>query len=90
MQPWPMASTHWTAAESHSKQPLRLIIHQTRVADGQGTAGTVLEAEDHRLIVAAGSGAVQMLVIQVPGKKPMSVADFLRGHRVRPGDRLHA
>jgi len=38
--------------------------------------------------VAAGEGAVRLLVIQAPSKKPMSAADFLRGHHVQPGDRM--
>ena len=38
----------------------------------------MLEAEADRLVVAAGQAAVRLLVVQVPGKKPMSAAEFLR------------
>ena len=67
--------------------------HRSSVADlptGPGLSGCVLEAEADRLLVAAGEGAVRLVVVQVPGKKPMPVADFLRGHRVRPGDMMRS
>ena len=86
MQPWPIASTTWVSRDPSSKGPIRLIVHKTRPVDGRGVPGTVLEAEADRLVVAAGQSAVRLLVVQVPGKKPMSAAEFLRGHRVRPGD----
>ena len=93
MQPWPIASTTWPTREP-GKPPIRLIVHRTAIfegegsSEGQGPPGAVLEAEADRLVVAAGSGAVRVLEVQVPGKKVMPVADFLRGHHVLPGDRL--
>jgi methionyl-tRNA formyltransferase len=92
MNPWPLASTTWVPADASFKGPLRLIIHKTVViADvpiSQATRapGTILEAQDHRLVIAAGSGAVGLLLVQIPGKKPMPAADLLRGHRIRPAD----
>ncbi len=88
MQPWPIASTHWHQRGVTGKEPLRLIVHRTSPVEGQGSAGEVIEADGERLVVAAGSGAVRLLVVQVPGKKPMPVKEFLRGHRVVPGDRM--
>jgi methionyl-tRNA formyltransferase len=88
MQPWPTASTAWHSADA-SKPPMRLIVHRTEVVpDRSGEAGTVLEVERDRLIVAAGDGAIGLVQVQPPGKKPMAVADFLRGHRVQPGDQF--
>jgi methionyl-tRNA formyltransferase len=86
MQPWPMASTRWVSNDPFSKGPIRVIVHKTQVVAGHGVPGTVLDAEADRLVVAAGELAVRLVVVQVPGKKPMSVAEFLRGHRVLPGD----
>jgi methionyl-tRNA formyltransferase len=86
MHPWPLASTHWISQAPASKGPLRLIIHKTQPVQGEGAPGIVLEAEAGRLIIAAGESAVRLLVVQVPGKKPMPAPDFLRGHRIRPGD----
>ena len=50
--------------------------------------GEVVEAKDGRLVVAARSGAVRLVTVQVAGKKPMAAAEFLRGHPVFPGDRF--
>jgi methionyl-tRNA formyltransferase len=87
MQPWPTASTYWHTSEV-SKAPLRLIVHKTALVEGQGPPGRVLEAQADRLIVAASQGAVRVVSVQVPGKKAMGVADFLRGHLVLNGDLL--
>jgi methionyl-tRNA formyltransferase len=90
MQPWPLCSTTWISTDPASKGPLRLIIHQTRPVESpeQGPPGTVVAARADRLIVAAGAAAVRLLLLQLPGKKPVSAADFLRGHRVLPGDAM--
>lgn len=90
MQPWPIASTVWHPLPWTPKGPLRLIVHKTKPVDGQGEPGAVLKAEKDELIVAAGEGAVRLLVVQVPGKKPMAAADFLRGHHVQVDDRMGA
>lgn len=88
MQPWPMASTTWTALPWTPAGPLRVIVHKTRPVAGEGAPGVVLTATKDDLVVAAGEGAVQLLIVQVPGKKPMSAAEFLRGRHVQPGDRM--
>ena len=86
MQPWPVASTTWTSHSDPSREPLRIIVHRTRVADGRGRPGEVIEATGDRLVIAAGEGAVQLLVIQIAGKKPASAVEFLRGRRIHLGD----
>jgi methionyl-tRNA formyltransferase len=88
MQPWPVASTTWNPHADTSREPTRIIVHKTRVVDGRGQSGEVIEAAGDRLVVAAGERAVQLLVIQLPGKKPAGAAEFLRGHRMQPGDVL--
>jgi methionyl-tRNA formyltransferase len=88
MQPWPVAQTTWQSRSQAPKEPARLIVHKTAVLTGHGSPGDVLEAAGDRLVVAAGLGAVSLLSIQLPGKKPFSAAEFLRGHRVQPGDRM--
>jgi methionyl-tRNA formyltransferase len=90
MQPWPLASTTWTPGDPSTSEGLRLILHKTRPLTSSfhdpAPQGSVVHAEGDRLIVAAGEGILQLLIVQLPGKKPMPAADFLRGHRVRPGD----
>ena len=79
MQPWPIASTHWLRSEA----PARIIVHQTTVVEGEGAPGRVLEASGDRLVIAAGSGAVRLLRVQLEGKKPLSIPEFLRGSSLR-------
>jgi methionyl-tRNA formyltransferase len=90
MQPWPVAYTTWQPRLPVAKGPVRLIVHKTAVVDGCGAPGEVLEAAGDRLIVAAGEGAVGLRTIQLPGKKPGTAAEFLRGHRAQPGDQMGA
>jgi methionyl-tRNA formyltransferase len=78
MQPWPVASTYWLKSDG----PVRLIVHQTKPIEGQGTPGQVLEAKGDRLVVAAGTGAVRLLRVQLEGKKASAVEEFLRGHQL--------
>jgi methionyl-tRNA formyltransferase len=88
MQPWPVAYTTWRPRIMTTTEPVRWIVHKTQVAQGQGEPGEVIEAAGDRLVVAAGAGSVALLMIQLAGKKPFMAAEFLRGHRVQPGDRL--
>lgn len=86
MQPWPTAFADFLPPGR--SDPIRLIVHQARVVDGSGEPGAVLTASGDRLEIAAGSGAVALVRVQVPGKKPTSPAEFLRGYRLAPGDRI--
>ena len=88
MQPWPVAYTYWSRRESPQTPPSRLLIHVTMPVEGEGPPGEVLQVRDDQLIVAAGEGAVRVLTIQREGKKPVPVAEFLRGNHVAPGDRM--
>jgi methionyl-tRNA formyltransferase len=92
MQPWPVAHTFLHRVYQPDEPPLRLIVHKTCPLDGAAgrAPGEVLDAGADRLVVAAGEGTVELLVVQVAGKKPMPAADFLHGHPLIPGDRLGA
>jgi methionyl-tRNA formyltransferase len=52
--------------------------------------GTVTAVDDQGIDVATGTGAVRLLELQIPGKKPLSVAQFLNARRLTPGTRLVA
>ncbi|MGD0900514.1 MAG: methionyl-tRNA formyltransferase, partial [Thermoguttaceae bacterium] len=68
--------------------PVRLILGPVRVVQGDGAPGAVLEAGGDRLVIAAGGSAAALTTVQPAGKRPMIVEEFLRGHRIQPGDRL--
>ena len=52
------------------------------------TPGTIVEAVGDRLVVAAGSGSLELLQLQAEGKRPMTTREFLAGYRLSPGDRF--
>jgi methionyl-tRNA formyltransferase len=87
LQPWPRAYTDWLRT---SGEPMRLIIGRVDVRDDARSAvpGTVIAADKHELVIAAGEGAVSLLEVQPAGRQMMPVADFLRGHPLRPGEKL--
>lgn len=89
MQPWPVASTSLPGRPGMA--PSRLIVHATRChkSDGvEGAPGEVLPSPAQTLYTAAGQGIVEIRTVQIVGKKPMPVADFLRGRPLFPGERL--
>ncbi|PJE27843.1 methionyl-tRNA formyltransferase [Pseudooceanicola antarcticus] len=68
----------------HDGQRLKLLA--SRLAPVQGAPGEVLEAEG--LVVACGSGAVELLVLQRAGKGAQEAEVFLRGHPLPAGTKL--
>jgi methionyl-tRNA formyltransferase len=78
--PWPCAFTAWRDGI--------LRVWRAGIGSGSGPPGEVLAADEHGITVAAGCGAVVLREVQVAGGRRMPVAEFLRGHRLRPGDRL--
>jgi len=87
-QPWPKSFTFW-----HRRQgkPVRLIIDAADVDErtvGDAPPGTVIEAAGDRLAITTGRGVLLPRCIQPAGKRPMNTAEFLRGYRIKPGDRL--
>ena len=82
LHPWPHAVTFASGA--------RLILHQSHPTGRTSTdpPGTILEAAADRLTIATGDGALDLLEIQVEGKRPMHIREFLTGHPLTPGTRL--
>lgn len=81
LDPWPVAMT--------TRGDVRLKLFQSRLT-GKTTnlpAGSVTEADPKKgLLVACGDGQVlQIMEIQMVGKKRMSAGDYLRGHGMEPG-----
>ncbi len=63
----------------------RLLVHRARVVTD---AGALWPGEIVGDRVGTGEGALQLLVVQPEGKPAMSSADWLRGARPAPGERL--
>lgn len=60
------------------------------VAGARGAAGEVLSVDDEGLVVACGTGAIQLTSVQPSGKRRMPPADWQRGRGVSVGQRFDA
>jgi methionyl-tRNA formyltransferase len=84
--PWPGAFTWMTA---QGQRQLLKIWEAEAVSDSQtGEPGTLLRTEKSGIVVACGSGALRLLMLQREGGRRLSAAEFLTGHQLRPGERL--
>lgn len=81
---WPGAFIHLPA----QPQPQLLKIWEAKIAEPSGAPGEVLQADKTGIVVACGSGALRILVIQREGGRRMSAREFLAGHRIEPGERF--
>lgn len=97
LDPWPRAYTSWQRPSeqrpsepggSSPREPLRLIIHRTQVADAaaaqSAVPGVIIEAGP-RLIIATGAGALEITAIQPAGKRVMAATEFLHGYPLAAG-----
>lgn len=85
--PWPGTFSLLPLAEGKT---LQLKIHRAAVVPHAAACphgGTVLAADD-RLLVSCGEGVLELLEVQLEGKKRMAAPEFLRGHRLEAGLRL--
>jgi methionyl-tRNA formyltransferase len=78
LQPWPGAQTMFRGLTLH--------IWKSRVAEGNGTPGAVLGTRPLR--IASGEGALELLDVQLEGRKRMSADAFVNGHRLTLDDKL--
>jgi methionyl-tRNA formyltransferase len=80
--PWPGAYTHVGG---------KLVkLHRVRVvaADTNGSPGEVMRANGGGFWVATGSGVLGLEEVQMENRKRLSGVEFLRGARIKPGDRF--
>lgn len=93
LQPWPIAYCQFRG------QTFRIL--RTKVLDTgmendgdlpesawEAPAGSIVAVRKNSLLVATGSGILELLAVQAPGKRVMNTGDFLRGHRIEAGERL--
>lgn len=80
LSPWPGA---------HSYLDGKLIkILGTEIAEGLGEPGVLYEQGRDGLAIGTGRGLLRIVSIQPEGKKPMTSAEFLRGHRGAAGKKF--
>jgi methionyl-tRNA formyltransferase len=84
------AFTPWPVAETKLGDEQVRIWEARPAADFGGAAaapGTVVYADDGRLLVATGDGALDVLTLQFPGRKPLKARDILNSRPLR-GERF--
>jgi methionyl-tRNA formyltransferase len=80
-QPWPGAFT--------TLDQKKLIIHRMDIAAGPAAEPGQIRIEDHRLFVACAAGTwLELIELQLEGKKRMTAAEFLRGNPLSSSARL--
>jgi len=85
-QPWPGA---WTLLHGRKLTAHRLMPLEPSAFSGGPTDLAAILIEHHRLFVRCGERTwLELVELQMEGKKRMSAADFLRGHPLKTGDRL--
>ena len=80
MDPWPSAYTLL------SGETLKL--WKVRAVEKSGKAGSVIEIGKESFTIACGEGAIEVLEVQLEGKKRMSAGDFLKGSTLNKGQEL--
>ncbi len=81
--PWPSAYTYL--------QGKLLKVHRAAVVAKDpmvGRPGEIIKADGHGFWVASGSGVLSLEEVQLENKNRLSGIEFLRGARIRTGDRL--
>jgi methionyl-tRNA formyltransferase len=77
----------WPGAHGYLEGKLLKVL-ATDIAEGSGAPGTLYEQDRDSLAMGTGSGLLRIVTIQPEGKKPMSAAEFLRGHREAVGKKF--
>ena len=82
LDPWPGGFTKWQGRR------LRLFGCRALPTSSAAEPGTVIAVGEDGLEVAAGEGAVFIETLQLEGRRPLSVVDFLRGNSIQVKDKL--
>jgi methionyl-tRNA formyltransferase len=79
--PWPVAQFTFTEGGSEKTKQHRIRIWQASVQTITTTkaVGTIISADKNGIVVAAGTGAICLEVLQLPNKKSLPVQDILNG-----------
>ncbi len=88
LTPWPGAACRFTG-QDRSEEVILLEVAVRPEGEARLEPGMVLSADDRGgIVVQAGQGAVEILRLKPASGRAMSGAEYVRGRRVRPGDRF--
>jgi len=77
MSPWPGAYARWGGH--------LLKIHEATASEASGSVGEILESGNDGLLVAAGTGSLRLITVQLEGRKRLNAGELLRGFPMPPG-----
>ena len=78
-QPWPGAYTTFRGKNLH--------LWAAQTVERAAAAAEIMVQSGH-LFVGCAAGALELLEVQLEGKKRMPAADFIHGHQPRNGEKL--
>ena len=79
LNPWPSAYTHL------NHKTFKIWKAKVVLGDDSYQPGCIIRVEKNQLVVQTKEGALELLEVQLEGKKRMDIASFLRGYPVEPG-----
>jgi methionyl-tRNA formyltransferase len=82
LNPWPSAYTHLDG------KTLKIWKAAVGTKEGKGQPGCILEVKKDSIVVQTKEGVLELLAVQLEGKKRMSTEAFLRGYEVKEGSLL--
>jgi methionyl-tRNA formyltransferase len=92
--PWPGSYTFWLKTRTKVRKVQRITIVRARPTEriesprGKNQELGIVFSKDKRLFIATGDGALEILELQIEGKRIMSGREFLNGHRAILGTQL--
>ena len=78
MNPWPVAFTQYGGK--------KLKIYAAKLSQRSGKPGEIVSLDPP--VIACGEGSLELLSVQLEGKKQMPAADFFRGQRASVGEMI--
>lgn len=69
---WPVAYTEFNEK--------KFKVWETKLAEGKGKPGEIIDCSKNGIVVACGTGAVLLTVIQPPNKAKMAAGSYVNGH----------
>lgn len=81
--PWPGTYTY---LDGRTFKILKVSVNE--ITPSGTEPGTVISSDKHGFTIAAGKGSLNILEVQLEGKKRMTAEEFLRGRKIEPGYRF--
>ena len=82
LTPWPSAYTNWNG------KVMKIWDAQAIEGTSDVPFGTIAEVDKEAFYVQTGNGFLKVCELQIPGKKRMDAAAFMRGYQVKAGEVL--